>query len=50
MARTFITLQRVAPVRPKGLLTFEMGFHAARFAERGAFRQRVQERLAALPA
>ena len=51
MARTFITLQRVAPgYDPKGLLTFEMGFPQLGSPEaRRAFRQRVQERLAALP-
>jgi predicted permease len=51
MARTFITLQRVAPgYDSKGLLTFEMGFPQLGSPEaRRAFRQRVQERLAALP-
>jgi len=51
MARTFITLQRVAPgYDPKGLLTFEMGFPQLGSNDaRRAFRQRVQERLAALP-
>jgi predicted permease len=51
MARTFITLQRVAPgYDPKGLLTFEMGFPQLGSPEaRREFRQRVQERLAALP-
>jgi putative ABC transport system permease protein len=51
MARTFITLQRIAPgYDPKGLLTFEMGFPPlGSNDERRAFRRRVQERLAALP-
>jgi putative ABC transport system permease protein len=51
MARTFITLQHVAPgYDPEGLLTFEMGFPQLGSPEaRRAFRQRVQERLAALP-
>ncbi len=51
MARTFITLQRVAPgYDPKGLLTFEMGFPQVGSNDaRRVFRQRVQDRLAALP-
>ena len=51
MARTFTALQGVAPgYDPKGLLTFEMGFpQIASLDARRAFRQRVQEQLAALP-
>jgi putative ABC transport system permease protein len=51
MARTFITLQSVAPgYDPKGLLTFEMGFPQVGLNDaRRVFRQRVQDRLAALP-